>query len=77
MKKWNEQSINIQRCGQALVKTTLAGKEIPAKVFRAMNAFSSKEIEAIEAYHTLKTSKADITGVGYMTTENMNFILET
>ena len=52
--RWMDRSVNAQKCGQALVKTTLAGQIIPDAVYQKMAAvFSLDEIRAIEAYLAL------------------------
>ena len=48
--RWMDRSVNAQKCGQALVKTTLAGQIIPDAVYQKMAAvFSLDEIRSIEA----------------------------
>ena len=45
-KEWRFQSINAQRCAQALVQKTLIGEEIPEKVYAKMReVFDGEESE--------------------------------
>ena len=52
--QWRNQSKNVQRCGQVIVRACYQGKEIPDKFYEAMKIFSQDEIEAIEAYVACK-----------------------
>ncbi|MBT9167546.1 MAG: hypothetical protein DDT19_00884 [Syntrophomonadaceae bacterium] len=71
-KKWGNQSIAVQRCGQAIVKANYSGKEIPEVFYQKMAMFSPEEIEAIESYVVYKTFCGEhAPGADYMTPEQM------
>ena len=38
--QWRNQSKNVQRCGQVIVRACYQGKEIPDKFYEAMKIFS-------------------------------------
>jgi len=77
MKKWGDQKIDVQRCGLAIVKANQAGKEIPMEFYLAMGKrFSVEEIEAIEAYSTMRTLIPSGIGADYMNVDEMNQKIE-
>ena len=72
MKKWNEQGINVQKCGIAIVKANMAGKELSHEFCTKMQtSFSSEELDIIEKYTTMKTLYPNIIGADYMTAQDM------
>ncbi len=72
--QWKDQKLNVIKCGMAIAKANLMGKEVPNQFYSAMSCFTADEIEAIETY--VYYVSAGLAGADYLSPEEMEEKLE-